>query len=79
MEFFMSNGAPLTINVRDNGPLHIEGPITILDADQNPFHVAGEKPSVFLCRCGLSANKPFCDGSHKGVFTASERAKPKVP
>ena len=50
--------------VRNNGPLRLEGDITILDQDGKAFGLAG-RTVVSLCRCGHSQNKPFCDGSHK--------------
>jgi CDGSH-type Zn-finger protein len=49
-----------------NGPLRIEGDFEILDPQGKPFGLAG-RTRVSLCRCGHSANKPFCDGSHKTV------------
>ncbi len=55
----------VTIRVRPNGPLLIEGPVTILDPNGNAFALNPDKPAVALCRCGHSAKKPFCDGSHK--------------
>ncbi|QDU98459.1 CDGSH iron-sulfur domain-containing protein [Lignipirellula cremea] len=65
----------VTVRVRDNGPLLIEGPIKIVDADGNVYHVSPDKPAVALCRCGASANRPFCDGAHKGCgFDAVDRA-----
>ena len=68
----MSN---VTIRVRDNGPLLIEGPITVMDAEGKSFAIPANKPAIALCRCGASANKPFCDGSHKTCnFTSAERA-----
>lgn len=54
------------IAVRNNGPLRIEGDMTILDADGNAFGLAG-RTVISLCRCGHSENKPFCDGSHNRV------------
>ena len=47
-----------------NGSLRVEGEFEIVDADGRPFGLAGRE-RVSLCRCGHSANKPFCDGSHK--------------
>jgi CDGSH-type Zn-finger protein len=68
----MSN---LIIRLRDNGPLVVEGPLTIIDAEGNEFAIPGDKPGVALCRCGHSASKPFCDGSHKQCgFSAADRA-----
>ncbi len=47
----------------NNGPLRVEGEFAIYDAQGNPFGLAG-RTAISLCRCGHSANKPFCDGSH---------------
>lgn len=55
---------PVKIIVRPNGPLRVEGPITLCDADGREWDLTG-KPAISLCRCGASANRPFCDGSHK--------------
>jgi CDGSH-type Zn-finger protein/uncharacterized Fe-S cluster protein YjdI len=58
--------APLvnTVRVRENGPLAFHAPLAIAGSD------AGLRAT--LCRCGASAHKPFCDGSHATVgFTAS--------
>jgi CDGSH-type Zn-finger protein len=47
----------------NNGPIRIEGEFTIHDQQGNEFGLAG-RTAISLCRCGQSANKPFCDGSH---------------
>ena len=55
---------PLKITPLHNGPIRIEGDdIQIYDAQGNMFGLAG-RTVISLCRCGHSANKPFCDGSH---------------
>ena len=54
------------ITVRPNGSLRVEGAVQLVDADGNAWNVA-DKPAFSLCRCGASANKPFCDGSHKNI------------
>ncbi len=51
------------ITVNNHGPLRIEGAFTISDATGKDFGLAG-RTVVSLCRCGQSANKPFCDGAH---------------
>lgn len=51
------------ITVNDNGPLRIEGDMTIVDPTGKAFGLAG-RTVISLCRCGHSQNKPFCDGSH---------------
>ena len=68
----------VTITVRPNGPLRVEGPIRLLDADGNEWDLAG-KPAISLCRCGGSTNKPFCDGAHSRIgFQAAEAAVAKA-
>lgn len=55
------------ITVNNNGSLKIEGDFTIVDRAGNNYDLAGRE-IVGLCRCGLSKNKPFCDGAHSGQF-----------
>lgn len=55
--------APLTITPTRNGPVRCDGPLTL--------HGSGGRTafatSTFLCRCGGSRNKPYCDGTHKTI------------
>ncbi len=53
-----------TVAPRPNGPLYLRGKIRILAQDHTLLR---EDTRVALCRCGSSANKPFCDGSHRRV------------
>ena len=55
-----------TIKVKPNGPYRVMGPITVTDA-QGKEIVVEDGRGISLCRCGQSANKPFCDGSHRKV------------
>lgn len=65
--------------VRNNGPLRLEGEdIVIADQDGNVYNLAG-RTVVSLCRCGHSANKPFCDGAHKTAEFASECQAYELP
>jgi CDGSH-type Zn-finger protein/uncharacterized Fe-S cluster protein YjdI len=51
-----------TVNVAYNGPLFIRGDLNI---DGAPDEAPGLQYRAALCRCGKSANKPFCDNSHE--------------
>jgi CDGSH-type Zn-finger protein len=65
----------VTIKTRENGPYLVTGPFTLVDADGNAFELPAGA-GVVLCRCGHSANKPFCDKSHRDAdFVARERAR----
>jgi CDGSH-type Zn-finger protein len=52
------------ITVNSNGSIRVEGDFEILDSTGRAFGLGG-RTGISLCRCGHSANKPFCDGSHK--------------
>jgi CDGSH-type Zn-finger protein len=63
-----------TITPTDNGPYMIEGPVSVVDADGTEYNLSGQT-AIFLCRCGGSATKPFCDGTHETRnFQATNRA-----
>jgi len=71
---------PLVIRCRENGPLVIQGNVKIVDHLGQEFTLPTDKPTVALCRCGQSGQKPFCDGSHRTCgFVAGETAPPPSP
>ena len=49
------------IEVSENGPLLVHGNCQIVHIDGQ---TETKKRTTAFCRCGVSANKPFCDGSH---------------
>jgi CDGSH-type Zn-finger protein/uncharacterized Fe-S cluster protein YjdI len=53
-----------TVQVAYNGPLFVRGDLEIEGAPEN---VPGTRFRAALCRCGKSANKPFCDNSHESA------------
>jgi CDGSH-type Zn-finger protein/uncharacterized Fe-S cluster protein YjdI len=63
------SGGPLAIKAVQNGPLLVNGNVTISGGSgRNSW--SGKK--VALCRCGASVNKPFCDNSHKKAGFTSD-------
>ena len=57
----------LTVVAAPNGPLLLDGVFVVRGAD-GAEHRARK---AALCRCGMSGNKPYCDGSHAtGGFRA---------
>lgn len=52
------------ITIEKNGPYRITGGIELKDAE---WGTGASREHYTLCRCGVSRNKPFCDGSHAGL------------
>ena len=61
------------ITVNSNGSLKVEGDFEIVDMQGAVYGLQG-RTALSLCRCGRSANKPFCDGSHKENFLHEAKA-----
>lgn len=54
--------SPVSITVTENGWYLVEGDVKIVASDGATIR---EGSKFFLCRCGQSKVKPFCDSSHK--------------
>ncbi|UCG26838.1 MAG: CDGSH iron-sulfur domain-containing protein [Bacteroidales bacterium] len=52
------------ITVFSNGPLKVSGNFKLTGSNLKLIETGNE---IYLCRCGGSANKPFCDGTHKKI------------
>ena len=72
---------PNTIQPQVDGPLMVEGDVEVFAADGTLIKTAAK---MWLCRCGLSDKKPFCDGTHnKSGFSDAATVPPdyviKIP
>jgi CDGSH-type Zn-finger protein len=54
-----------TVVPYEDGPLLIRGDFTLMTPDGQVIDPG--RSTVALCRCGKSALKPFCDGTHKAI------------
>lgn len=71
--------ADTRITITKDGPLKLEvdGSLEIVDHEGDPVsHRKGR--ALFLCRCGGSENKPFCDGTHSKIGFAGAQAAVKA-
>jgi CDGSH-type Zn-finger protein/uncharacterized Fe-S cluster protein YjdI len=59
---------PLKVSPQPNGPLKVEGALEICSGTGRTITRTTE---TWLCRCGGSKNKPFCDGTHKKIGFAA--------
>jgi CDGSH-type Zn-finger protein len=58
----MENNRPVEIKILEDGPIQINGEFVFRDSSG---HTITEYKELYICRCGESGNKPFCDCSHK--------------
>jgi len=59
-----ASSGPTTVVPLEDASLELRGDVRMYDSDGQLMVEAGR---ALLCRCGNSANKPFCDGSHERV------------
>jgi CDGSH-type Zn-finger protein len=55
--------AQVSIKALRNGPYEVSGAVDVMDSAGDTYPTDGQP--LYLCRCGRSAGKPFCDGMHK--------------
>ncbi len=60
---------PLQVTAFPNGPVRVKGPMTLYSGSGR---IAYRGDQIFLCRCGQSSNRPFCDGNHKTAGFTSD-------
>ena len=69
----------MKIMITENGPYKVEGAEGIELVGPDGAAVPVTRDTIYLCRCGGSTTKPFCDGTHsqigfEGAMAAVERA-----
>lgn len=58
--------SPMTLSIAPStdGPLHVTGNFSLRSSDGETIYTGSD---AWLCRCGASRNKPFCDGTHQEI------------
>lgn len=72
-EALAERGGPLEVTPLLDGPLQVQGNLEVVSGTGRTLNKAQK---TWLCRCGLSNKKPYCDGSHKAAqFRADGKAR----
>ena len=66
----------VTVELQKDGPLKVSG-LTAFENSRGEAIAA--RKTVFLCRCGDSRNRPFCDGTHVQTGFTGARSDDRVP
>lgn len=64
-----ARGGPVNVEPQPNGSLKVTGNLEVVSGTGRTVNKVTQ---TWLCRCGQSANKPFCDGSHKAAGFVAE-------
>jgi CDGSH-type Zn-finger protein/uncharacterized Fe-S cluster protein YjdI len=64
-----ARNGPITVQSLPKGPLRVDGNLEICTGTGRTI---ARTQRAFLCRCGASANKPYCDGTHSKVGFSGE-------
>jgi CDGSH-type Zn-finger protein len=66
--------AGVIVKALKNGPYEVSGGAKVVDDAGKEYPESAMEP-IYLCRCGASKTKPFCDSSHRAIgFKAEETA-----
>ena len=65
-----------SIDPQNNGPLKVSGLGKLLNSRGEAI---AAKSVIYLCRCGSSKTKPFCDGTHVAIGFTDEKSDARVP
>ena len=66
--------AGVIVKALKNGPYEVSGGAKMVDDSGKEYAESAMDP-IYLCRCGASKTKPFCDSSHRAIgFKAEETA-----
>ena len=60
---------PLRVTPTEDGPFHLEGEFELVGEEDGS---AARDDDAWLCRCGGSGDKPYCDGTHEEIGFTSE-------
>jgi CDGSH-type Zn-finger protein len=64
------NMSDVVVTPVKDGPNHVKGKVRLVTPGGKVITYEGDE--AWLCRCGASSNKPFCDGSHKRIGFKSD-------
>ncbi|WP_420039599.1 CDGSH iron-sulfur domain-containing protein [Gordonia sp. MP11Mi] len=67
----MTDDGPRRVRVVKKGPILVEGPVDVERPDGSLVHC--DRFQVAICACGLSANAPLCDASHRRLLRPRPR------